>query len=88
MSAENDYEVVEYEEVTPEEMEQSQLEDANNLTLKIVGNLSNCMEQITAQEHTSETVNSAIDCADAAAKMLAVYHKGREVTHKRNALDG
>lgn len=46
--------------------------------------LSNTMDRLleTEAEISSENIDKAIDCADAMVKMLAMFHKGREIQAK------
>ena len=52
--------------------------------------LSNTMDVLLANDEDTpldiENIDRAIDCADAMVKMLAMFHKGREIQAKTEAM--
>lgn len=56
-----------------------------------VSNLSNTMDALLEVEEgtapTVENIDRAIDCADAMVKVLAMFHKGREIEAKREQVN-
>lgn len=72
-------------------LSQTNYESMENYASHACFQLSNTMEVLLTSSEESplemEHIDKAIDCADAMVKMLAMFHKGREIQAKIEAVE-
>lgn len=89
---EAEFEVYDPAEVEGDQRESSMIycdEQVEMATATAVKTLSGVMENLCIQNEVTpnkDSINQALDCAEALVKVLAVHHKGREIMGRNRTL--